>query len=111
MKKGEKVICVKKFEENINYNLTVLYFPKIDEIFTIRGFSYLGGLLFEEVLAGFYWVGGKEAGYGIHHFRRLSDHKLTNHKLSSEFTKKLANKPLVKEVIEQPKKQKNGIKD
>jgi len=66
---GEKVVCIDDTNQN-NHTLKTIGFVKINEIYTIKGFSSEGGLLLEELSGGF-WFDGEEAGFKITRFRKL----------------------------------------
>lgn len=89
---GQKVVCI--FSKR-QFNPTLIIQGDdlvLNEIYTIKGFSTMGGLLFNEICGG-YWCDGDEAGYKATRFRPL-DHQFAED-LLAEITEKAMQDELV----------------
>lgn len=67
---GDKVICINDLNQGNKTIKSKLYYFKKDNIYIIRGYSNNQGLLFEEIIIGYYYS-DNEVGANPNRFKKI----------------------------------------
>jgi hypothetical protein len=71
---GQKIVCINDSNQNNETIIKILNKVKEKEVYTVRGFSLIGGILLKEFIHGFHYT-NHEAGFHEDRFNVVQESK------------------------------------